>query len=116
MLISPFLLSSETKIPLWRWQRMMIFMLANTIGCIVTSVVLNIVDHRQVRHPFELACEFSQVHQTVAISLSRCARFVDTRFSTGWNSEQDNQEVRAARERLGPRAPQPGRGGAKRGE
>uniref|UniRef100_I3KVR6 Lysosomal dipeptide transporter MFSD1 n=1 Tax=Oreochromis niloticus TaxID=8128 RepID=I3KVR6_ORENI len=42
--------SSETKIPLWRWQRMMIFMLANTISCIVTSVLLNIVDHRQVRH------------------------------------------------------------------
>lgn len=41
---------SETKIPLWRWQRMMIFMLANTISCIVTSVLLNIVDHRQVRH------------------------------------------------------------------
>ncbi|XP_033963992.1 lysosomal dipeptide transporter MFSD1 [Pseudochaenichthys georgianus] len=39
--------SSETKIPLWRWQRMMIFMLANTIGCIVTSVVLNVVDRRQ---------------------------------------------------------------------
>uniref|UniRef100_A0A668RWZ2 Lysosomal dipeptide transporter MFSD1 n=1 Tax=Oreochromis aureus TaxID=47969 RepID=A0A668RWZ2_OREAU len=39
--------SSETKIPLWRWQRMMIFMLANTISCIVTSVLLNIVDHRQ---------------------------------------------------------------------
>uniref|UniRef100_A0A3Q3C6Y6 Lysosomal dipeptide transporter MFSD1 n=1 Tax=Haplochromis burtoni TaxID=8153 RepID=A0A3Q3C6Y6_HAPBU len=42
--------SSETKIPLWRWQRMMIFMLANTISCIVTSVLLNVVDHRQVRH------------------------------------------------------------------
>lgn len=39
--------SSETKIPLWRWQRMMIFMLANTICCIVTSVLLNMVDHRQ---------------------------------------------------------------------
>ncbi|XP_005935597.1 major facilitator superfamily domain-containing protein 1 [Haplochromis burtoni] len=39
--------SSETKIPLWRWQRMMIFMLANTISCIVTSVLLNVVDHRQ---------------------------------------------------------------------
>lgn len=44
------LLVSETKIPLWRWKRMMIFMLANTISCIVTSVLLNIVDHRQVRH------------------------------------------------------------------
>ncbi|KAI1896252.1 hypothetical protein AGOR_G00092890 [Albula goreensis] len=39
--------SSDAKIPLWRWQRMMIFMLANTISCIVTSVLLNIVDHRQ---------------------------------------------------------------------
>uniref|UniRef100_A0A8C8CLK1 Lysosomal dipeptide transporter MFSD1 n=1 Tax=Oncorhynchus tshawytscha TaxID=74940 RepID=A0A8C8CLK1_ONCTS len=39
--------SSDAKIPLWRWQQMMIFMLANTIACIVTSVVLNIVDHRQ---------------------------------------------------------------------
>ncbi|XP_037134413.1 major facilitator superfamily domain-containing protein 1 isoform X2 [Syngnathus acus] len=38
---------SDTKIPLWRWQRMMIFMLANTIACIVTSVLLNIVDGRQ---------------------------------------------------------------------
>lgn len=45
-----FLLASETKIPQWRWQRMMIFMLANTISCIVTSVLLNIVDHRQVRY------------------------------------------------------------------
>ncbi|KAJ8399872.1 hypothetical protein AAFF_G00406020 [Aldrovandia affinis] len=39
--------SSDAKIPLWRWQRMMVFMLANTVGCIITSVVLNIVDHRQ---------------------------------------------------------------------
>ncbi|CAB1312266.1 unnamed protein product [Coregonus sp. 'balchen'] len=39
--------SSDAKIPLWRWQQMMVFMLANTIACIVTSVVLNIVDHRQ---------------------------------------------------------------------
>nr|XP_057917161.1 major facilitator superfamily domain-containing protein 1-like isoform X2 [Doryrhamphus excisus]XP_057917162.1 major facilitator superfamily domain-containing protein 1-like isoform X2 [Doryrhamphus excisus] len=39
--------SGDTKIPLWRWQRMMIFMLANFICCIVTSVLLNIVDHRQ---------------------------------------------------------------------
>ncbi|KAM6951155.1 lysosomal dipeptide transporter MFSD1 [Aplochiton taeniatus] len=39
--------SSDAKIPVWRWQRMMIFMLANTIACIITSVVLNIVDHRQ---------------------------------------------------------------------
>lgn len=39
--------SSDAKIPVWRWQRMMIFMLANTIACIVTSVVLNVVDRRQ---------------------------------------------------------------------
>ncbi|KAL4617883.1 major facilitator superfamily domain-containing protein 1-like [Arapaima gigas] len=39
--------SSDAKIPLWRWQRMMIFMLGNTICCIVTSIILNIVDHRQ---------------------------------------------------------------------
>ncbi|XP_053720890.1 major facilitator superfamily domain-containing protein 1 [Synchiropus splendidus] len=39
--------NNESKIPLWRWQRMMIFMLVNTICCIVTSIVLNIVDHRQ---------------------------------------------------------------------
>ncbi|KAJ0015875.1 hypothetical protein NQD34_014165 [Periophthalmus magnuspinnatus] len=38
---------SSDKIPLWRWQRMMIFMLANTISCIITSVLLNIVDYRQ---------------------------------------------------------------------
>lgn len=43
------LCGSDAKIPLWRWQQMMVFMLANTIACIVTSVVLNIVDHRQVR-------------------------------------------------------------------
>ncbi|XP_051925389.1 major facilitator superfamily domain-containing protein 1 [Hippocampus zosterae] len=39
--------SSDAKIPLWRWQRMMIFMLANTVACIVTSSLLNVVDHRQ---------------------------------------------------------------------
>nr|XP_033770419.1 major facilitator superfamily domain-containing protein 1-like [Geotrypetes seraphini] len=39
--------SSEVKIPLWRWQQMMIFMLANTISCIFTSVALNVVDKRQ---------------------------------------------------------------------
>lgn len=39
--------SSEAKIPLWRWQQMMIFMLANTIGCICTSVALNVFDKRQ---------------------------------------------------------------------
>ncbi|KAM6424390.1 lysosomal dipeptide transporter MFSD1-like isoform 2-T2 [Liasis olivaceus] len=39
--------SSELKIPLWRWQQMMIFMLANTIACIGTSVCLNLVDKKQ---------------------------------------------------------------------
>ncbi|KAM9488663.1 lysosomal dipeptide transporter MFSD1 [Clarias gariepinus] len=39
--------SSDAKIPLWRWQRMMIFMLANTICCIITSTLLNIIDRRQ---------------------------------------------------------------------
>lgn len=39
--------SSESKIPLWRWQQMMIFMLANTIACIVASISLNIVDRKQ---------------------------------------------------------------------
>uniref|UniRef100_A0A8C7XIK4 Im:7160594 n=1 Tax=Oryzias sinensis TaxID=183150 RepID=A0A8C7XIK4_9TELE len=39
--------TSEAKIPLWRWRRMMIFMLANTVSCIVTSVLLNIVDYKQ---------------------------------------------------------------------
>ncbi|KAG9476756.1 hypothetical protein GDO78_002252 [Eleutherodactylus coqui] len=39
--------SSEAKIPLWRWQQMMIFMLANTIACIIASVTLNIVDKKQ---------------------------------------------------------------------
>ncbi|XP_068100476.1 lysosomal dipeptide transporter MFSD1-like [Hyperolius riggenbachi] len=39
--------SSEAKIPLWRWQQMMIFMLANTIACIATAVTLNLVDKKQ---------------------------------------------------------------------
>ncbi|KAM9124717.1 lysosomal dipeptide transporter MFSD1-like isoform 5-T5 [Pangshura tecta] len=39
--------SSELKIPLWRWQQMMIFMLANTIACITASVSLNVVDKQQ---------------------------------------------------------------------
>lgn len=32
---------------------------------------------------------------------------------TGWDPEQDNQEVRAGAERPGPRATHPGRGRAK---
>lgn len=39
--------SSDVKIPLERWQQVMFFMLANTIGCIVSSLILNIVDKRQ---------------------------------------------------------------------
>ncbi|XP_075891629.1 lysosomal dipeptide transporter MFSD1-like [Nelusetta ayraudi] len=39
--------SSQAKIPLWRWQWMMIFMVANTVCCLITSVLLNVVDHRQ---------------------------------------------------------------------
>ncbi|XP_013401779.1 major facilitator superfamily domain-containing protein 1 [Lingula anatina] len=35
------------KIPLERWQYMMIFMLANTLACITTSVMLNINDRRK---------------------------------------------------------------------
>uniref|UniRef100_A0A8C5R2F7 Lysosomal dipeptide transporter MFSD1 n=1 Tax=Leptobrachium leishanense TaxID=445787 RepID=A0A8C5R2F7_9ANUR len=41
--------SSEAKIPLWRWQEMMIYMLVNTIACIATSVALNVVDRKKVR-------------------------------------------------------------------
>ncbi|XP_072916534.1 lysosomal dipeptide transporter MFSD1-like isoform X3 [Hemitrygon akajei] len=38
---------SDPKIPVWRWQWMLIFMLANTICCFITSIILNIVDTRQ---------------------------------------------------------------------
>lgn len=41
--------SRVAKIPLWRWQWMVIYMLINAFGCIISSVLLNIVDHRQVR-------------------------------------------------------------------
>lgn len=44
-------LLSTAKIPLWRWQRMLLFMLANLICCIVTTMLLNLVDHRQVLRP-----------------------------------------------------------------
>lgn len=53
---------SETKIPLWRWQRMMIFMFANTICCIVTSVLLNVVDHRQVRKTLSALLDICSSH------------------------------------------------------
>ncbi|XP_051877488.1 major facilitator superfamily domain-containing protein 1-like [Pristis pectinata] len=38
---------SDLKIPVWRWRQMMIFMLANTICCLITSIILNIVDTRK---------------------------------------------------------------------
>lgn len=44
-------LLSTAKIPLWRWQRMLLYMLGNLICCIITTVLLNLVDHRQVVHP-----------------------------------------------------------------
>lgn len=94
-------LSSETKIPLWRWQRMMIFMLANTICCILTSVLLNIADYRRVR-------------QTLSALLSICSANVGSclPFSAGRNPEQDQEKVRAGADRLRQRATQGGRGGA----
>lgn len=60
-IVPPLSPGSETKIPLWRWQRMMIFMLANTVSCIVTSVLLNVVDHRQVRRRSACARRFTRV-------------------------------------------------------
>ncbi|XP_075891689.1 lysosomal dipeptide transporter MFSD1-like [Nelusetta ayraudi] len=39
--------SSAAKIPLWRWQGMLIFLLANVVCANITSVLLNIVDYRQ---------------------------------------------------------------------
>ncbi|XP_075891690.1 lysosomal dipeptide transporter MFSD1-like [Nelusetta ayraudi] len=39
--------SSTAKIPMWRWQRMLLFMLGNLICCIITTALLNLVDHRQ---------------------------------------------------------------------
>lgn len=94
-------LSSETRIPLWRWQRMMIFMLANTICCIVTSVLLNIADYRRVR-------------QTLPALLCICSANVCWRLPlfAGRNPEQDQEKVRAGADRLGQRATQGGRGGA----
>ncbi|XP_072916536.1 lysosomal dipeptide transporter MFSD1-like isoform X1 [Hemitrygon akajei] len=38
---------SDPKIPVWRWQWTLIFMLANTICCFITSIILNIVDTKQ---------------------------------------------------------------------
>lgn len=40
--------SGQLKMPLWHWQQMMIFMLANTIACIVVSVSLKVVEKKQV--------------------------------------------------------------------
>ncbi|XP_048408495.1 major facilitator superfamily domain-containing protein 1 isoform X2 [Stegostoma tigrinum] len=36
--------SRNLKIPLWRWQQVMIFLLANIISCVIASIFLNIVD------------------------------------------------------------------------
>lgn len=105
--VSFFFLASETKIPLWRWQRMMIFMLANTISCIVTSVLLNVVDHRQVRLPTDFLYTILCVSKYVCVCLSISYAFV---FSTGWYPEQDNEKVREWRRQ---RATQPGREWAK---
>lgn len=44
-------LLSTAKIPMWRWQRMLLFMLGNLICCIITTALLNLDDHRQVMHP-----------------------------------------------------------------
>lgn len=35
---------------------MMIFLLANIICCNITSVLLSVVDYRQVRHPTDCLC------------------------------------------------------------
>lgn len=67
---------------------MMVFMLANMVSCIVTAALLNIVDHRQVRHPTEhlyavlcISCEYST--------------FIFVFVSAGRDPEQDKQKVRA---------------------
>uniref|UniRef100_A0A8C5R290 Lysosomal dipeptide transporter MFSD1 n=1 Tax=Leptobrachium leishanense TaxID=445787 RepID=A0A8C5R290_9ANUR len=39
--------SSEAKIPLWRWQQMIILILVITMACVATSIALNIVDKKQ---------------------------------------------------------------------
>uniref|UniRef100_A0A8C5WL40 Lysosomal dipeptide transporter MFSD1 n=1 Tax=Leptobrachium leishanense TaxID=445787 RepID=A0A8C5WL40_9ANUR len=39
--------SSDAKIPVWRWQRVMIYMLVNTIVSVAMTVALNIVDRKQ---------------------------------------------------------------------
>lgn len=43
-------LLSTARIPLWRWQRMLLYLLGNVICCIVATVLLNVADHRQVAH------------------------------------------------------------------
>uniref|UniRef100_A0A3B3XBM0 Lysosomal dipeptide transporter MFSD1 n=1 Tax=Poecilia mexicana TaxID=48701 RepID=A0A3B3XBM0_9TELE len=97
--------SSEAKIPLWRWQRMMIFMLANTVCCIVASLLLNIVDRRQVRHrrrPADALCFVALTAFCPDVPAGRAA-------------EQDDQKVAAGRGRRRARAAHPdaGGGGAK---
>lgn len=74
-------LCSTTRIPLWRWQRMMIFMMANTVCSIVTSVLLNIVDGKQVRKTRRHLVNIGN-----AISVNICS-------SVGRDPKQDNQKL-----------------------
>lgn len=46
---------------------MMIFLLANIICCNITSVLLSIVDYRQVRHPTDCLCIVLFVNCTDAV-------------------------------------------------
>ncbi|XP_072416186.1 lysosomal dipeptide transporter MFSD1 [Chiloscyllium punctatum] len=39
--------SRSLKIPVWHWQRVMIFLLANIISCVIASIFLNIVDKQE---------------------------------------------------------------------
>ncbi|KAK1794825.1 hypothetical protein P4O66_009895, partial [Electrophorus voltai] len=47
LIVGQILGSKTSEIPLWRWQCMMIFLLINTISCVITSTILNIVDGKQ---------------------------------------------------------------------
>ncbi|KAL1248267.1 hypothetical protein QQF64_021585 [Cirrhinus molitorella] len=76
--------SSDVKIPLWRWQYMMIFMLANTISCIVTSTILNIVDYRQG----------STLNKTTKRSAAQSAPAQTDREPL--MNEEDNEEINSA--------------------
>lgn len=86
-------LLSTTTIPLWRWQRMLLFMLGNLTCCIVTATLLNLVDHRQVLH---LAHQW--FHGINAIKLILISFFTSF-FITGWCYKQDNQKIQGDRTR-----------------